>query len=398
MPIDTIAAYTAASRKLPDSLFDGGVVQEQFDTVGVSARLWYNPKPKGPYEPRITYWRSHGRRDGDVARELGASQPALVPPVGVSEASFPYGMLKVEFSVPKLIGLSPVVNPNQDDVKNAIDQVSVFVRGLFGDDVQHFSGWTVQRVDYAWMWDVEPHLKAYMSVLHKLRVAGMSRHPFEATSGVVWKAKNRWVKFYNKSLEAGVEGEVLRFEVSNYKDAVKYIANGWFGCGRTVAAMVELPVAVFVMAYQWEKLGLGRSDHYGHEELLVHRLREQYSSSVAAAYYALMLIREYGADAIRSELISRNNYYHWRRALLDDGFLTEIGRSYVVHDVYLPALHLPTSELFAAIEANYLGPSPAVGGVSDSKKIWEFLRLAIGLKSGRLNRYLCDRWVEYAAQ
>lgn len=395
--IDTVAAYTQVPYYLSDDLFQGGIVQEEFDRVGVSARLWHNPASKGDYEPRVTYMRDHGRRDDGLVRELGAVERVDFPPgLDLKKHLFPYGMLKIEFSLPKLARLSPTTNPTMVDVELALERATVFVRGLFGEGIEPVSQWVAQRVDYTWMWDVDPYMKAYMSVLKKLRVAGMSRHPF-ADQGVVWKSKGRWVKFYDKSQEAGVAGQVLRFEVSNYKPAVRYIRSGWFACDGTVEALVQPEVALFVMSYVWEKLGLGRSDHYGHEELMVHRLRGQYGSSVAAAYYALMIVREYGVDAVDEGLISKNNYYQWRRKLRDDGFLTEVDASYVVHDVHLPALHLPTEAVFDSF-AKDLGEPGFLGVVSGSKKIWQKLWSEFGLKKpGRINEYLCERWKAYVA-
>lgn len=232
---DTVAAITNVERELPLALFQGGTTTEFFngDERQRAVRLWRNPEPGDDYAPRITYW-PHDEAD---------------PSLG--------GWLKAEFSIPKMAaprgddGGYDLLGTVTDDARDlAFTRVDEYL-AVFGD-MPAIQCWSAQRIDYACNWNVGDLLPVYMSVFQKLRVANCTRHPFDAHEGVVWKSrstKGRWIKFYNKRTElarseqgaamllrqydnlADVPG-VLRFEVSNYKDAVRYMANSWFDCSR----------------------------------------------------------------------------------------------------------------------------------------------------------------------
>lgn len=394
---DTLACYCAPTHWLSDALFAGGTVSEQFDKRNVSARLWLNSNNQDTYAPRITYWRPHGYREG---AELGnitidkEVKEVFVDEDGEQRDGFPYGLLKIEFSIPKMVETNPLKLITQVQALQALDKATDSVRLIY-PAAPHVLEWTVQRIDYTWMWDTAPNLRAYMAVLHNLRVGGMSRHPFEANEGVVWKAKNRWVKFYNKNKEAGLlshDIEMLRFEVSNYKDAVRYMAAEWFGNDRTVRNFMQPHRALWCLAYLWEKLGLGRADHYGAEELLDHKLRKEFGESVAAASWALRCIRLYGTASYKEgiELMSSNNYHTWRRKLTDKGFLLmkEDGGEAVNLEA-LPALRLPAKEIFqkmAGEQGRLLLP------MSSRADISAFLAELLDCKSKSENRYLIEEY------
>lgn len=350
---DTLSCYTAPKRWLDDSLFAGGTVSEQFDKRNVSARLWLNANGQDGYAPRVTYWRPHGYRDGKeigkVVKDLDAKE-LFIDEEGELRDGFPFGLLKVEFSIPKMVEPNPLKTITQAQAIESLAKVTEFIRRIY-PEAEPLERWTVQRIDYTWMWNTSPNLRAYMAVLHNLRVGGMSRHPYEASEGVVWKAKNRWLKFYNKNLEAGIldpELEMLRFEVSNYKDRVRYMASEWFGNDRTVANLMLPHRGLWVMAYEWDKLGLGRRDHYGSEELLDHRLRKEFGDAVAPAAWALRCIRMYGTASYKEgiELMSSNNYHTWRRKLRDSGLLlTSEDGGDTANLEALPALALPFEKI-----------------------------------------------------
>lgn len=352
---DTLACYCAPHCWLDDALFAGGTISEQFDKRTVSARLWLNANKQDTYAPRVTYWRPHGSRHG---KELGniekdlSQREMFIDEEGEQRDGFPFGLLKLEFSIPKMVENDPLKTITHKQALQALERVTDFVRSHVYKDAPHLLEWTTQRIDYTWMWNTSPNLRAYMAVLHNLRIGGMSRHPYEASEGIVWKAGNRWVKFYNKNKEAGiisVDIEMLRFEVSNYKDAVRYMASEWFGNDRTVANMMLPHRALWCLSYLWDKLGLGRADHYGAEELLDHRLRKEFGESVAAASWALRCVRLYGVSSYKEgiELMSSNNYHTWQRRLKEKGILlTRDDGGDVVNLEALPALALPAKIIF----------------------------------------------------
>lgn len=320
---DTISAMRTET-VLDAGLFGGGSVVEDFDTGQSHARLWLNPSGDG-YAPRVTYWP-----DGRV--------------------------LKVEFSVPKLAGCESTENPTPDEVELALDRVDAYLDQHFG--VSGVRSWLCQRIDYAWMWDVGTEIGTYMQMLSGLRIAGTVRQSY-GKDGVVWKAGNRWVKFYRR-------GETLRYEVSSYKRAVKYMCAEWFDCVRTVDELVHEGRALYVLAYFWEKLGL-HAGTYSSEASLLRRLRDVYQRGVSGAWYALTLMREFGVDAYKSDLISANNYHTWKRRLLDDGFVVIVGDDVDVCDA-VSVLSLPVERVVENLKL-----SPRGASLSPSKNFPNFV-------------------------
>ena len=201
----------------------------------------------------------------------------------------------------------------------------------------------------------------------------------------------------------------LRFEVSNYRDAVKYMAARWFGCERLVGEMVGIGRALYCLAAHWDRLGLGVSDSFGHDEHQLMRLRQAFGRKVSTAYYALRLIREYGPQACTAplNLMSKSAYYAWRGRLIECGFLVEQDGEDVVVRQALPALHLPTHEVYqklvktAVLQDLGKNENPAsfvCEKISD--EIWPFLCADLGLntfKIPKVSPYLMARWGEYAA-
>lgn len=394
---DTIACYTNPPRILPDDLFEGGMVTEMFNDARVSARLWRNPKPDESYSPRVTYWRPVGKRDTEQ-RVLRAAVDEQDIPEG-----YEVGVLKLEFSIPKMLNDVAVLlsNVSGAQVDQALDRVDNFVHQLF--DLPSVRDWKCGRVDYAWMWPVGPLLPAYMSVLNKLRLSTFHRHPFDATEGVVWKSKSRWVKFYNKTLELGIKTSdmVLRFEVSNYRDAVRRMCRDWFKCEQVVSEVVRPGRALYVMAYAWEKLGLGVSDSYGYDEYELLRLRDYFGDRVSTAYYVLHMMRDYGADAYKEPLnvVSKSMYYSYRRELMSAGFITVVDEDVRVVRQALPALHLPTENVYSELKltAQNLADFAPPDDIYTLENFWQILAVKLGLMNVTPSKYLFDRWTQYVA-
>lgn len=403
---DTVAAVCIPEKPISDDAFTGGMVSESFDKDEVGARLWRNP-PDGVYEPRVTYWRHQGRRTG---KKLGEHER-----VSTQEDR---GVLKVEFSIAKMAGVT-LGNVSEQDKKKALWQVNEFLKAHFGA-LPTITNWRAQRIDYAWNWPIGALLSAYMVVLHKLQLSTYSRHPYDAVSGVVWKSKGtrgRWVKFYNKTQEVlqrlkrdgyddayTPDEQVLRFEVSNYREAVRYMAKEWYCCEQTVGEMLTPGRALYCMGYHWDKLGLGAADSYGHDELLMVRLRERYGTrGFARAHSTLMLVARYGSSVYAEgvELMSRATYHRMRRELLRDGFLTQGSEEEVsVTRVALAPLHLPCGEVFDTVKLRETAESwNGVDGALyiPSKISWEMLGSVLGAGGGQPSDYLLSQAEAYVS-
>ncbi len=285
--IDTIAAM----HKVPEvsrDLFPGEAVSSNSETRHTSARWYRNEDGK----PRVTYYPQ-------------------------SE------WLRIEFSLQRL-----------DSV-----EVDEYLARALSLSVPPVMTWRCQRVDY--MVDIEVgNVAPYLAAISRLQVGAMSRHPFP--DGVVWKARGRWVKFYDGKHHD--KAGVLRFEVSNYKQAVRYMAEKWFGCERTVQELVMPGRVLYVLGRMWERLGLDKG--FAHEESEVSALRAAFGGrSLAGAIHALRCVRVYGVDSYKTlQLMSRSSYYRWSSALRSNGFLAS-GSS-------LSSIHLPTESFFATQAQN----------------------------------------------
>jgi len=335
-------------RDLSSSLFQGGVERQAFDTGEVDRRLYRNPSGS-EYGPRVTYW--------DTTRTL-----------------------KVEFSAQKMGGT----------VGQALDAVDEFLRDTFGE-LPGIRSWSVQRIDYAADLAVGDKLPLYVAALEQAQIAGCTRHPFSG-AGIVWKSRGRrgrWVKFYTRA-----DGS-LRFEVSSYKDAARYMAERWFGCERTVEQMVKPGRALFALSREWERLGLG-GDVFGHEVGELDRLRAVFGlRGVSSARYVLELHREFGAEAYRGlGLVSKATYYRRLAELRAEGFLVEGDEREA-----LKAIELPCESVFDAIGARNLKSSEPPLAIFRPEKTWARLcgLLEISAKN-RPNRYLLKKWGAYVQQ
>lgn len=339
---DTIAATINLTDQLDRALFSGGSVTDDFDTGRRSARLWRNDAGNGGYHPRVTYW-----------------------PLGDT--------LKVEFSVCKMAETLDVDDAARD---LAFDRVSAIMRHEFGvvTDVQD---WACQRIDYTYTFDTAPHdAEAYLQVFDELRLAGARRHSFKG-EGVVFKAGNRWTKFYQK------DAMRLRFEVSNYRQAVDYMANKWFDCPRTVREMAQPGRALYVLAEQWHRLGLD-VDRYSHVVSRDQALRDAFGQSVASAHYVLHLHREYGRrDALDLGLVSGSTFGVWTARLRDSGFLAVSDDENVSQS--LPSLKLPADVLRRLLEN--LGDDWR-DNKDDAEKKWGKICRSLGLAQRRPNPVL----------
>jgi len=346
---DTISAMIET--RLDADLFTGGQVKADFETGEEWSRLWRNPSDD-EYGPRYTYWS-----DG--------------------------GALKVEVSLPKLIDAdnSNSYNMSEEDKEHALDVLNLHIRSAFGD-LPDVRSWRCQRVDYCWNWQVdEPEW--YVAIYGQASPSGASKQVYG--HGVVWKKRRRWVKLYDKRKEAGGGDGLLRLEVSNYRQAVQYMCDRWFGSGRTVADVLQAGRALFVLGVEYERLNMHVP--ISSEAGLLRRMRLHYGASVSGAWYALAVLRRFGPGALTLDLMSEGSYYTWRKRLAADGFLVVQPDRHLLNSRQdVTRLHLPVMETVR--KGKNLEASPAApGGVvlknsarnSDAEEV---LKAALGVVAG----------------
>ncbi len=318
--IDTIAAMIKIQDLSPE-LFPGQAMSSDSETGRVSARWYRNDDGK----PRITYY------------------PAS-------------GWLRVEWSA-KQFGF------------DAVDEY--LVRDLALSCLPANVGlWRCQRVDYCVDIEVD-EVAPYLAAIGQLRAGSMQRHPFD--DGVVWKARGRWVKFYDGKKH---NKQALRFEVSNYKQSVRYMAEHWFGCDRTVQEMVQPGRALYVLARYWDKLGLGQG--FAQQEREVSALRSAFGQrSLAGAIHALSCIRTHGVESYKTlMLMSKSSYYRWSSQLRDKGFVA-------ASDDSLCVLRLPCDSVFALCGQNLksaTAPPTHIPLDKNGQKNWKNLAMVLGVK------------------
>ena len=265
---DTVAAVLVLDRDLDRGLFLGQSVQIPFEDAMPRVRMWRSArKGSATYQPHVHWWPQ--RR-----------------------------MLRVEFSIPKMAQLPAMANVTTADVSLAIQSVDVFLERIFGK-MPSVWDWRCVRVDYSWNWQVGEHVRSYLAVVRGLTMGRAQRQ--EHGTSVYFEQKQRVVKFYDKSQQALLADGVLRFEVSHFGRAVKNIALAFDG-KRSVYDMLKVSRARFSMSRVFELLGLGNADVYESSHAL-HALVRANFKRPTAAYGALMLIREHGANARRDGLL-----------------------------------------------------------------------------------------------
>lgn len=232
-----------------------------------------------------------------------------------------------------------MVNPTPEQVQSTLDGIDKYLIDSQSQSIPSIRQWTCQRVDYAWNFNVGEQLPEYMLMLQGLHCSTMDRAVYaQESEGVIWKSNSRWVKFYNKArrLGGGDAQTVIRYEVSNYSDAVRYMCKAWFGCDRTVENLIHRGRALYVLARLFETLGL-TADSYESKASVARRLREVFGSKFLSALAAYDLITTHGTDVSKYSLMPASTFYLWRDRLQEHGFLT-------TSEVVLPALCLPVEE------------------------------------------------------
>lgn len=280
--------------------------------------------------------------------------------------------LSVEFSAARWSGISRLHNLTQDDVDHAISQINQWISSIVGREVD-ISRWTVTRIDYAYNWHV--NYEQYDAALRTLEMSNMSKTTYR--HGVEWKRAGRWVKYYNKARELGYGDDVLRFECSNYRRSVAYMAARWFGCERTVSELAQEGRALVVIARMMDQLHIPAGEIQSARGI-DYRIKEVFGAGALAALGAWHVIRTHGAHSVELGLMSRAVYYRWRRAFASAGV------DCVVQAAPLPALTLPVADVVARCAARILTPADTPNSGIGSKNLGKILGVRVKL-SERIN-------------
>lgn len=315
--IDTLAA-TIGVEGLDEGLFDRVSISRAMDDSEDEMKRYYNVR--STVDPALTYF------------PMTRAGPRL----------------RVEVSLPKLLGL-PIAILGQDDVDRALVLIDDYMRSR-GLPVPPVSEWVCRRWDICYAWPTGDLTPVYIAALSKMQCSTYQRVPF-GPSGVVWKSAKgyRWVKFYDKRRELGYrEGGVLRFEVSNYRNGVKYVAKKRYKVPQTVGRMTRRDLVQQELEYWLARIGV-LDAAFGSEDRLMQRLVEEFGTrSAPTALYFLTVFRQHGIDAYKEplNLMTQSTFYRWRSKLIAAGLLLVVDGQDVEEGRALQPLTIPGVETF----------------------------------------------------
>lgn len=326
--IDTLAAVITLEEALPERLFERvnisrSVSRTDEEEEEAGSMRFFTPSRivAGRREPAITYYPHTyaGKR------------------------------LRVEVSLPKFLG-KPLAILGQADVDLALNKLDVFLeaREL---SIQPIREWKAARIDYVYGWDTGSKTSAYIAALHQVQIGNYDRTPYDY--GIVWKAGKgyRWIKFYNKAEEQGLARRlgVLRFELSTYRNAVRYLAQKRYKVAQTVENLTRKELIWKELRHWIKKIGLMEAG-FGARQTLERDLADTYGArGAAAASWFLDCYSKYGRMAYQHpyNLITKSTYYVWLRKLKVDGFLAQDARGQQKpREKALPRLAFPLLEDF----------------------------------------------------
>lgn len=250
--------------------------------------------------------------------------------------------LRVEVSLPKLIGVQMALL-SQDDVDESLDKIDEYIAGK-ELTVPKIREWVCRRLDVVYSWEVGELLPAYIAAISNMNLGSYIRTPF-GPEGVVWKTRSghRWVKFYDKYREMGSNTTgILRFEVSNFRSSMRYMAKEKFEVPQTVWRMTRKDIAHAILSQFLGKVGVMGKQFGSHEALLSQLLRVY---GTRGTPFALTFLTHYPARGVTlykepGRLMSSSTFYKWRKRLTGDGFLP-------MSEAHLDPLDLPVEEDFA---------------------------------------------------
>lgn len=133
----------------------------------------------------------------------------------------PWGELKVETSLPKVLYDDNVELLKDEDIPSTLDELSNRVADSFGD-IPHMNDWKVRgRIDavFGWnaIWDNENHVVDYLHAFKSLELPRHYSQSVDRESTLYWRNKSRVIRMYDKEAEAKVDKAcgMLRFEVQS---------------------------------------------------------------------------------------------------------------------------------------------------------------------------------------
>ncbi len=234
------------------------------------------------------------------------------------------GRLNVEFSLPKWAGIDLLDNMTTSLAREVCKEVSHYISDILDTsiDVLNFK---VNRIDYAWNFDMasDLHVVKYIKLFKQLRISRMSTTHY-GMNGVTWLNRSRFraVKFYNKSREQKrLDRHVLRFEVSNYSPAIRYMSDKWFDGNDDLDTYLKYRIALYLLLHVWiDKLGINDELFIGKDDLY-NEMYDQFGRSAGTAHRVHTLYHEYGTEAYKSGLVPKVTYYKWTRLLKLSGLL-----------------------------------------------------------------------------
>lgn len=297
---------------------------------------------------RVSISRAMDDDEGDEMRRFYNVRTATAPAL----TYFPYSKagprLRVEASLPKLLG-KPIAILGQEDVDQALVEMDAYLRAR-GLPVPPVAEWVCRRWDICYGWLTGDLTPVYIAALSKMQCSTYRRVPF-GPSGVVWKSAKgyRWVKFYDKRRELGFKvGGVLRFEVSNYRNGVKYIAKKRHEIPQTVGRMTRRDVVYKELRYWLERVGVYDAP-FGNQDNLMQQLVEAFGTrSAPVAHYFLTVFQQHGIAAYKEplNLMTQSTYYRWRSKLINAGLLLVVNGKDQVNGQSLNPLTIESAEDF----------------------------------------------------
>ena len=142
-------------------------------------------------------------------------------PHRLSYSPEPWGELKVETSLPKILYDDNVELLRDGDIPAVLDELSNRVADSFGD-IPHVSGWNIRgRFDAVFGWDTiwggENHIPDYLHAFKSLELPRHYSQSVDRESTLYWRNKSRVIRMYDKEAESKLEKAcgILRFEVQS---------------------------------------------------------------------------------------------------------------------------------------------------------------------------------------
>jgi hypothetical protein len=198
-----------------------------------------------------------------------------------------------------------------DDPALAIETLSLWLHRKFGLSV-NVGDWHVIRIDYAADWVVGAMLPIYIEAFQRTQLSSHDRSDYEH-DGVMWRSQSRAIKFYNKTSEQGFKemaSAVLRFELSHYRDSVRYICSS-IGLDNSLTALAS-PSVVRKSLGAWlpKVMPIG----FGADESVRAKVYELFPRPGQALEH-LRLINQHGTNAYHFGFTNKSSYYRYLKAL-----------------------------------------------------------------------------------